>query len=63
MDAAAKQQAKIQATTQIGAAATTQVSSIASRAQAVSGQSKLQVAKTQVAKVSGLKLLRSGLAR
>ena len=63
VDAAAKQQAKIQATTQIGAAATTQVSSIASRAQAVSGQSKLQVAKTQVAKVSGLKLLRSGLAR
>ena len=63
VDAAAKQQANIQATTQIGAAATTQVSSIASRAQAVSGQSKLQVAKTQVAKVSGLKLLRSGLAR
>jgi hypothetical protein len=62
VDAAAKQQAKIQATTQIGAAATTQISA-ASRAQAVSAQSKLQVAKTQVAKVSGLKLLRSGLAR
>jgi hypothetical protein len=61
VDAAAKQQAKIQATTQIGAAATTQISA-ASRAQAVSAQSKLQVAKTQVAKVSGLKLLRSGLA-
>ena len=60
VDAAAKQQAKIQATTQIGAAATTQISA-ASRAQAVSAQSKLQVAKTQVAKVSGLKLLRSGL--
>lgn len=62
VDAAAKQQAKIQATTQIGAAATTQISA-ASRAQAVSAQSKLQVAKTQVAKVSGLKLLGSGLAR
>ena len=62
VDAAAKQQAKIQATTQIGAAATTQISA-ASRVQAVSAQSKLQVAKTQVAKVSGLKLLRSGLAR
>ena len=61
VDAAAKQRAKIQATTQIGAAATTQISA-ASRAQAVSAQSKLQVAKTQVAKVSGLKLLRSGLA-
>ena len=60
VDAAAKQQAKIQATTQIGAAATTQISA-ASRVQAVSAQSKLQVAKTQVAKVSGLKLLRSGL--
>ncbi|HEY6114090.1 MAG TPA: hypothetical protein VIV37_08280 [Gaiellaceae bacterium] len=60
VDAAATQQATIQATTQIGAAATTQISA-ASRVQAVSAQSKLQVAKTQVAKVSGLKLLRSGL--
>jgi len=60
VDAAAKQQATIQATTQVGVAATTQISA-ASRVQAVSAQSKLQVAKTQVAKVSGLKLLRSGL--
>ncbi len=63
VDAAAKQQATMQATAQIGAAATAQVSSVASRAQAVSAQSKLQVAKNQVAKVSALKLLRSGLAR
>ena len=44
-----EQQARIQATTQIGAAATTQISA-ASRVQAVSAQSKLQVAKTQVAR-------------
>ena len=61
--AAATQQAKIQATTQVGAAATAQVSSLASRAQAVNAQSKLQVSKSQAAKLSGLKLLRSGLAR
>ena len=60
--ASATQQAKIQATTQIAPAATAQVSSLAARAQ-VSVQAKTQVSKTQVAKVSGLKLLRSGLAR
>ena len=60
--ASATQQAKIQATTQIAPAATAQVSSLAARAQ-VSVQAKTQVSKTQVAKVSGLKLLRSGLER
>jgi hypothetical protein len=63
VDAAATQQAKLQATAQVGAAATTQVSSLVSRAQATSVQAKVQVSKSQVAKVSGLKLLRSGLAR
>ena len=60
--AAATQQAKIQATAQVAPAATAQVASLADRAQ-VSVQAKTQVSKTQVAKVSGLKLLRSGLAR
>jgi hypothetical protein len=60
--ASATQQAKIQATAQVGAAATAQVSSLAARTQ-VSLQAKTQVSKSQVAKVSGLKLLRSGLAR
>ena len=58
----ATQQAKIQATAQVAPAATAQVSSLAARAQ-VSVQAKTQVSKTQVAKVSGLKLLRCGLAR
>lgn len=60
--ASATQQAKIQATAQVAPAATAQVSSLANRAQ-VSVQAKTQVSKTQIAKVSGLKLLRSGLAR
>ncbi len=59
---AATQQAKIQATTQVGTAATAQVSSIAAKTQVSSIQSKAQV-KSQVAKLSGFKLLRSGLAR
>ena len=61
---AATQQAKIQATAQVAPAATAQVASLAARTQ-VSVQAKTQVSKTQVAKakVSGLKLLRSGLAR
>ena len=58
----ATQQAKIQATAQVAPAATAQVASLAARSQ-VSVQAKTQVAKTQVAKISGLKLLRSGLAR
>ena len=58
----ATQQATPQATAQVAPAATAQVSSLATRAQ-VSVQAKTQVSKTQVAKVSGLKLLRSGLAR
>lgn len=60
--ASATQQAKIQAAARIAPAATAQVSSLAARTQ-VSVQAKTQVSKTQVAKVSGLKLLRSGLAR
>jgi len=60
--ASATQQAKIQATAQVAPAATAQVSSLAARTQ-VSVQAKTQVSKVQVAKVSGLKLLRSGLAR
>jgi hypothetical protein len=52
--AAATQQAKIQATEQVGVAATAQVSSL---------RAKAQVSKAQAAKLSGLKLLRSGLAR
>lgn len=60
--AATTQQARIQATAQVAPAATAQVASLANRAQ-VSVQAKTQVSKTQVAKVSGLKLLRSGLAR
>jgi hypothetical protein len=58
---AATQQAKIQATAQVGAAATTQVSSLVSRAQAANVQTKVQVSKSQVAKLSSLRLLRSGL--
>lgn len=68
----ATQQAKPQATAQVGtaataqvsAAATAQVSSLAARTQ-VSLQNKAQVSKVHVAKakVSGLQLLRSGIAR
>lgn len=62
----ATQQSKPQATQQtkpqVSAAATAQVSSLAARAQ-VTLQNKQQVSKVQVAKVSGLKLLRSGIAR
>lgn len=60
----ATQQSKPQATAQVGAAATAQVSSLAARTQ-VSLQNKAQVSKVQVAKakVSGLRLLRSGIAR
>jgi hypothetical protein len=61
--AAATQQATIQATAQVGVAATAQVSNLAAKAQVSSLQTKAQVSKSQVAKVSGLKLLRSGLAR
>lgn len=64
----ATQQAKPQATAQVGVAATAQVSSMAARTQATLQnklQTKTQVSKVQVAKakVSGLQLLRSGLAR
>ena len=60
--AAATQQATIQATTQVGVAATAQVSNLAAKAQVYSLQTKAQISKSHVAKVSGLKLLRSGLA-
>ena len=60
--ASATQQATLQATAQVAPAATAQVASLAARTQ-VSMQAKTQVSKPQVAKVSGLKLLRSGLAR
>jgi hypothetical protein len=54
------QRANPAATTQVSAAATTQVSSVAAaRAQVA----KVQVNKAQAAKVSGLRLLRSGLVR
>lgn len=59
--AATAQRANVAATAQVSAASTAQVSSLVSRAQAASAQSKVQVSKGQVAKVSGLKLLRSGL--
>lgn len=57
-------QSKPQATAQVSPAATAQVSSLAARTQ-VSLQAKTQVSTVQVAKakVSGLKLLRSGLVR
>jgi len=58
----ATQQAKPAATAHVSAAATAQVSSLAARTQ-VTLQTKTQVSKIQLAKVSGLKLLRSGLAR
>ena len=59
--ASATQQATLQATAQVAPAATAQVASLAARTQV--SLAKTQVSKTQVAKVSGLKLLRSGLAR
>lgn len=62
----AKPQATAQARAQVSAATTAQVSSLAARTQATlqnRPQSKAQVSKAQLAKVSGLKLLRSGLAR
>lgn len=62
----AKPQATAQATAQVSAASTAQVSSLVAQAQAKiqsKPQSKIQVSKAQLAKVSGLKLLRSGLAR
>jgi hypothetical protein len=56
------QRANIAATTRVGAAATTQVSRVAAKTQVASVQAKL--ARSQAAaKVSGLRLLRSGLAR
>jgi hypothetical protein len=62
---AATVQVSTQATGQVSAAATAQVSSLAAKTQ-VSLQNKPQISKVQLAKVSklsGLKLLRSGLAR
>lgn len=62
----AKPQATAQATAQVSAAATAQVSSLAARTQSTlqaKPQAKVQVSKAQLAKVSGLKLLRSGLAQ
>ena len=64
VDAAATTQGVgVAATAQVGTAATAQVASIASKTQVSSLQTKAQVSKSQVAKLSGLKLLRSGLAR
>ena len=60
--AATTQRSQVAATAQVSAAATAQVSSLAARTQ-VALQNKPHVSKTQVAKVSGLKLLRAGLAR
>ena len=59
---AATAQVSAQATAQVSAAATAQVSSLAAKTQ-VSLQNKPQISKVQLAKVNGLKLLRSGLAR
>ena len=59
---AATAQVSTQATAQVSAAATAQVSSLAAKTQ-VSLQNKPQISKVQLAKVSGLTLLRSGLAR
>ena len=62
---AATAQVSTQATAQVSASATAQVSSLAAKTQ-VSLQNKPQVSKIQLSKVSklsGLKLLRSGLAR
>lgn len=63
----ATQQAKPQATAQVGAAATAQVGTAATAQVSLQNklQNKTQVSKVQVAKakVSGLQLLRSGIAR
>ena len=59
--AATAQRAGVAATAQVRAAATTQGSRVAAKTQVASAQAKL--AKSQAAKLSGLKLLRSGLAR
>ena len=64
VDAAATvQRANVATSAQVGTAATAQVSSLVTRAQAARVQTKVQVSNSQVAKVSGLRLLRSGLAR
>ena len=59
--AATAQRADVAATAQVRAAATTQGSRVAAKTQVASAQAKL--AKSQAAKLSGLKLLRSGLVR
>lgn len=62
----ASAQVTTQVTPQVSAAATAQVSSLAARTKATlqaRPQSKVQVSKAQLANVSGLKLLRSGLVR
>ena len=61
--AATAQRAGVAATAQVGTEATAQVSSVAAKTQVASLQTKAQVGKSQVAKLSGLKLRRSGLAR
>jgi hypothetical protein len=63
--AATAQRAQVAATAQVSAASTAQVSSLVAGTQATL-QNKPQISKGQIAKVakiSGLKLLRSGLAR
>jgi len=59
--AATQKQATIQATAQVGVAATAQVSSLAAKAQVSSLRAKAQISKARAAKISGFKLLRSGL--
>ena len=59
--AATAQRVGVAATAQVRAAATTQGSRVAAKTQVASAQAKL--AKSQAAKLSGLRLLRSGLAR
>ena len=59
--AATAQRVGVAATAQVRAAATTQGSRVAAKTQVASAQARL--AKSQAAKLSGLRLLRSGLAR
>jgi hypothetical protein len=59
--AATAQRAGVAATAQVRAAATMQGSRVAAKTQVASAQAKL--AKSQAAKLSGLRLLRSGLVR
>lgn len=59
--AATAQRVGVAATAQVRAAATTQGSRVAAKTQVASAQAKL--ARSQAAKLSGLRLLRSGLAR